>query len=66
MYGIIDFNIFSHPKDYLAIQEALKLPLADVERLARNSYRGSFLSPHDKAEALARFDAFRADFSAAW
>ena len=52
-------------ENYLAIQEALKLPLADVERLARNSYRGSFLSPHDKAEALARFDAFRADFSAA-
>ena len=51
-------------ENYLAIAEAREMSQADVEALARHSYLGSFLSDHDKGEALAAFDDFVEEFRA--
>ncbi len=51
-------------ENYEAVAEARGLTREDVATLARNSYLGSFLSEHDKRDALAAFDAFEADFNA--
>lgn len=51
-------------ENYLAVAEAREMSQGDVEALARNSYLGSFLSDHDKGEALAAFDEFVEEFRA--
>jgi len=51
--------------NFRAVQAALGLTRAEIEQLGRNAFAGSFLSPNDKAEALAGFDAFCRDFAAA-
>lgn len=48
--------------NFLAIQDALDLTQDEIETLGRSAFEGSFLSPHDKAAALAKFDAFCKDF----
>ena len=51
-------------ENYLAVAEAREMSQAGVEALARHSYLGSFLSDHDKGEALAAFDDFVEEFRA--
>jgi adenosine deaminase len=51
--------------NFLAIQDALQLTRAGIEQLGRNAFEGSFMSPQDKAEALAKFDAFCDGFDTA-
>ena len=51
-------------ENFEAITAARGLTQDEVAALARNSFLGSFLSDHDKSEALAAFDAFEADFHA--
>ncbi len=43
--------------NYMQTAMALNLNAADLVDLARNSFRGSFLAPEDKANWLARIDA---------
>jgi adenosine deaminase len=47
-------------ENFVAVQEALALTPAEIATLARNSFVASFMSDHDKAGALAGFDAFQA------
>jgi adenosine deaminase len=44
--------------NYLAVADALDLSRADLVRLARNSFTGSFLGDADKARHLAAIDAY--------
>jgi adenosine deaminase len=44
--------------NYVATAEAVGLTRADLATLARNSLAGSFLDAEEKAEALARLDAY--------
>ncbi|MFO1090560.1 MAG: adenosine deaminase [Hyphomicrobiales bacterium] len=48
--------------NFLAIQEALGLTVADIAALGRNAFRASFLSDADKAGALERFDRVAARY----
>ncbi len=48
--------------NFLAIQEALGLTVADIATLGRNAFRASFLSDADKAGALERFDRVAARY----
>ncbi len=50
-------------KNFLAAQQALELGRSSIETLGRNAFRASFLFPDEKAVALAKFDAFVADFA---
>lgn len=44
--------------NYLAVADALDLSRADLVRLARNSFTGSFLGDADKSRHLAEIDAY--------
>ncbi|GER03551.1 hypothetical protein JCM17846_12330 [Iodidimonas nitroreducens] len=52
-------------ENYLAVARALDLSAADIERLARNSFKGSFLDEAAKARHDAAIDAFMATQPAA-
>jgi adenosine deaminase len=52
-------------ENYLAAARALDLSAADIERLARNSFKGSFLDEATKARHDAAIDAFMATQPAA-
>jgi adenine deaminase len=45
-------------ENFIAMQEALALTEAEIATLARNSFIASFMTPSEKAAALAAFDAF--------
>ena len=47
-------------ENFIAVQEALALPEAEIVTLARNSFIASFMTDAEKAAALAGFDAFHA------
>ena len=49
-------------RNYLAIQEALDLPLDAIIQLGRNSYAGSFMTADEKQAALDAFDSFTSNF----
>ena len=49
-------------ENYLAVAEARDLSVSDLKTLVLNSYLGSFLSDHDKSEALATVESFTAGF----
>jgi adenosine deaminase len=43
-------------ENYRAVEQALDLNPAEIERIARNGFEASFLAPAEKAAALAAFD----------
>ena len=49
-------------ENFLAVAEARDLSISDIKILVLNSYLGSFLSDHDKAEGLAKVESFAASF----
>ena len=50
-------------ENFLAIAAARDLSIEDVKTLVLNSYRGSFLSDHEKTQACAAVEAIAADFA---
>ena len=49
-------------ENFIAVQQALDLTEEEIATLARNSFLASFLPDPEKAAAIARFDAFRAEW----
>ena len=47
-------------ENFIAVQQALDLTEEEIATLGRNSFLASFLPDREKADAVARFDAFRA------
>jgi len=52
-------------ENYLAVQRALGLSMADLAQLARNSFEASFLPPSDKQRWISRIDGFAGAAAAA-
>jgi adenosine deaminase len=49
-------------QNYLSVAEALDLDQVDITRLAKNSFRGSLLSDHEKKSFIAQIDRYRERF----
>ena len=47
-------------ENFIAVQEALTLTVAEIATLGRNAFTSSFLTDGEKAAALSAFDAFAA------
>ena len=50
-------------ENFLAVQQALDLDLEAIRTLGRNAFLASFLDDGEKADAVARFDAFAERFA---